>query len=136
MSLNKKYRICNCVIIVCKQAIKAVIFILIFIISGCETQTTWNLQTEEIPIIIIEGIITNEIKTHEIKISKPVTNLNDPPEAVSNATVAIYDQDSIYFLTKNSANSGVYQTDSNFGAVVGKKYTLYIEYLDKTYSAT
>ncbi len=108
----------------------------LLLLFGCETQTNWNLQTEEIPLIIVDGIITNEIKIHEIKITRPVTELNAPPEAVSNATVAITNQDSTYLLDESTENPGIYQTDSTFRALSGKQYTLHIHHQGKQYTAT
>ncbi|NOZ45342.1 MAG: DUF4249 domain-containing protein [Chlorobi bacterium] len=114
------------------------LLIALFVVFGlisCETQTNWKLKTEEVPVIIVDGLITNEIKAHEVIITKPVTELNGIPEAVTGANVTIVNNNKTYLLNENTANPGIYKTDSTFSAVIGKKYTLYIKYMGYEYTA-
>ena len=39
-----------------------ILFFFSVLLISCETQTDWDFKTEELPLIIAEGIITNEIK--------------------------------------------------------------------------
>lgn len=128
--LNKSF-----IKLICKQSIVIISLVSLILIS-CETQINWYLQTEEIPVIIVDGIITNKIKAHEIKITKPTITINTSSEAVSNAVVAISDQENIFILNESSENPGIYLTDTTFVALYGKKYTLYIKYEGKEYFAT
>lgn len=110
-----------------------IIFLLLF--ASCEKQITWNLQSERSNLIVVDGMITDEIKAHIIKLTFPVENLNDVPLPVTGASVSISDGDSIYSLTETPANSGLYATSSDFIAKTGTQYTLLISYNNYIYTA-
>jgi len=110
------------------------LFVLLSFLS-CEKQVDWSLQNEQSDLIIVDGMITNEMKSHEIKLSYPVTQLNETPKPVSGATVLISDEDSTYHLTEQPVGSGIYKTASYFIGQVGNHYTLLINYNGKIYSA-
>ncbi len=115
---------------------KRLLYIFIFLsFISCEKQVEWPLQSEHSNLIIVDGMITNEKKSHEIKITYPVTQLNETPKPVSGATVLISDEDSTYQLTEHPAGSGIYKTASYVIGRVGNHYTLLINLKGKIYSA-
>ena len=115
---------------------RTILYLFIFIsFWSCEKQVEWPLQSEQSNMIIVDGMITNEMKSHEIKLTYPVKQLNETPRTVSGATVLISDEDSTYQLTEQPANSGIYKTASNFVGHVGNHYTLLINNKGKIYSA-
>lgn len=103
-------------------------FIILCLIMGCEKKTVWSLQNEQKETIIVDGMITNEKKVHQIKLTFPVQQLNDIAQPVSGAVVLISDKDSVYTLTENPVQKGIYETSSYFIGKVGNYYNLYINY--------
>ncbi len=103
---------------------------------SCQKQIEWKLKEGNYDFIVVDGMLTDETKSHIIKISKPVLNINESSEAVTDAIVTISDGDSVYTLTEQPIKSGCYSTKSNFAASSGKTYFLLIKSGEKTYSAT
>ena len=98
-----------------------------------EEKISWELDTKQAPVLVVEGSITNEQKAHEVIISKPMTDINGDPEMVSGALVAIFEDDYSYILRESEA--GIYVTDPDVRAVFGKLYTLYIYYQGEEFFA-
>ncbi|MDD5570309.1 MAG: DUF4249 family protein [Bacteroidales bacterium] len=110
------------------------IIVLLFLF-GCEKKTEWQLKEKHEDLVVVDGIITDEQKSHEIKITHSVTELNEVPQPVIGANVVISNEDSVWNLTEQPANSGIYKTGTSFSAKTGKNYTLLIDYTGKTYTA-
>lgn len=108
--------------------------LIILICESCEEQITWDLDTRDTPLLVVEGMITNERLQHKIKLIRPVTELNAVPEPVSGALVVIREPESSRILQENPAGSGIYLTDS-MRAVIGKIYTLEISISETVYTA-
>ncbi len=111
------------------------LFILLIIITSCEKQTDWDLKGKPGDLIVVDGIITDEQKAHEIKLTFPVGQLNEIPEPVSGVNVIISNEDSVFQLTEHPSGSGIYVTDSTFLALTNKHYTLQIYYNNNIYTA-
>ena len=111
------------------------IFVLIILLSGCIKEAKWEITAQDQNLLIANAIITDEIGSQAVTLSFPVSNLNDPPIPVTGANVLITEQDSIYQLTEQPANSGVYLTSVNFLARPGKTYTLQIYNGNRFYTA-
>lgn len=107
----------------------------IILISCGEEQSDWQLDSVEQNLMVVEGVLTNEHKIHSIKISRLIYHLNDPPQSVSVAIVALSDGDNILYLEKDSIIPGKYNTPIEVHADYGKIYTLYIRYNNKEYYA-
>jgi len=98
--------------------------------------------TEEITIeldstferIVIEAEITDELKQHQVKITKSADYFsNTPAPAVTGAIVTITDGTNTYNLTETTA--GIYLTDSIRG-IPGNTYTLSANISGEMYEAT
>jgi len=99
---------------------------LILTFFSCEEKIDFDAESQETIRLVVEGMITNEIKAHEVKLSLPVKNLNETAEPVSEAFVAITDQQNTFILQEDPENPGLYLTDNYVQGVFGKLYTLYI----------
>jgi len=113
------------------------IFILLVLFS-CEEKIDWDLDTRDLPLLVIDGMISNERKSHIVVLSKPVIELNETPEPVEGAFVAISDGTNTFFLLEDTENPGTYYTDSTIQGVTGQTYYLYInwnnsEFIDSAY---
>ena len=79
---------------------KNIFWVLIIIsIFSCEEQTDWDFKPQGNGILVVEAIITNELKTQEIKLSLSYNDQNGTPEPVSGAEVSVSDgQNSLNFF--------------------------------------
>ena len=112
------------------------LFILIFIVSlSCEKRVDWPLQTQDNNIIYVDGIITNEYKIQSIKLTKLLNDINELPEAVSNAIVLIMFGDSVFELKEKHDSKGVYQSEKPFVGITEIPYNLKIIYDGVNYTA-
>jgi hypothetical protein len=106
------------------------------LLLSCEEKTDWELDTNEPKVIVVEGVLTDERKAHEVRISGPMTDPNGTPEPVSGAFVAIYETDQAgnnraYRLRQ--IQPGRYLTDTTVRALNGRLYTLFIFYQGQEY---
>ena len=108
---------------------------LICFLQGCVKETPWTVKGNLPGNIIVEAIITDEVKTHRIMLTYPVSQLNQSPKPVSGAGVLITDEDSTWQLTESPANSGIYCTQASFFTRLQKNYTLLISLEGKVYTA-
>jgi hypothetical protein len=105
------------------------------VVSGCVQKTSWNIKSQENNLIVVEGIITDTMGAQQIRITHTVTQLNEIPAPVTGAYVQITNEDSVYELTEQPVNSGIYLTRSTFIATPGKNYTLYINVNNRIFTA-
>ncbi len=106
----------------------------LLLLMACEEPTNWDLDTQATNLVVVEAQITNERKSHLVKLSRTVADLNTQPEPVSGAIVAVGTEGVIAFFVEFPAGSGMYYSDT-VQAVVGKVYQLYINHEGKEYSA-
>ncbi|PCH67155.1 MAG: hypothetical protein COC01_06405 [Bacteroidetes bacterium] len=111
------------------------ILALVFL-SSCEEKTDWELKSEDDNRIVVDGMITNERTAHIVRLSKPVSEMNEAASVVSGALVSIGDGDTTYSLIETPDSSGIYITDSSVIGVSGKQYKLTIFYNNNTDTAT
>ena len=97
---------------------------------SCTEKIDWDLKYQEESLIVVEGKITNEMKSHKVKLTRPVYEMNETPEPVSGAVVGIYDGRLIHSLREDDSIPGVYLTAPDFAGVVNKGYQLRISYGD------
>ena len=109
---------------------------LIIMLFSCEEKIDFDAESQETIRLVVEGMITNEIKAHEVKLSLPVKNLNEAAQPVSGAFVAITDQQNTFILQEDPENPGLYFTDNSVQGVFGKFYTLYIRIQDYEFTGS
>ncbi|MBN1949916.1 MAG: DUF4249 family protein [Bacteroidales bacterium] len=101
--------------------------ILIVLLQGCEKEYAWNFQSDELNLIIVDGIITNEKKSQEIFLSQTNTGLNDSLKPLSGAQVRVSDGQHLYLFTESAYRPGWYCSDT-FRAVINYSYHLEVFY--------
>jgi hypothetical protein len=111
-----------------------IVSICICFLFGCEEIIDRPLASEETNYIIVTGIITNEKITHMIKLTRPYQKQNEIAQPVSGATITLAEDNTVYDLTETPAGSGEYYTPE-LRAVVGKTYTLTIQYDGNEFTA-
>jgi hypothetical protein len=108
---------------------------MMLILQGCVKETTWVLKQGLQDKLIVEAVLTDEVKAHQVKLTYPVAELNQPPQTVSGAGVLISNEDSTWQLTESPPGSGVYCTPPAFFSRLLKNYTLLITVGSKVYTA-
>ncbi len=106
----------------------------LLVLLACEEPTSWDLNTKPTDLIVVEAQITNELKSHVVRLSGTIEGINEKPKPVSGATVAVGTEGTVTLFTEFPAGSGMYYSDT-VQAVVGKTYQLYINYNGKEYTA-
>jgi hypothetical protein len=93
---------------------------------SCSEKIEWDLNYQEENLIVVEAKITNELKQHEVKLTRPLVEINGIPDPVSGAVVEINDGRMIHALTEDLSRPGVYLTASDFAGEVNRGYQLRI----------
>ena len=113
--------------------------VLILSLLSCEKKIDWPIDSVNADLIVVEGTITDQKKSHLIQLSRPVLNLNDIPEAVTGAELQILfkqENDTIRFsLTEDPDHPGNYYTPETFQGITWKTYVLSINYEGRYYYA-
>lgn len=104
-------------------------------LTGCVKETVWNLEHTAGRKLVVDGILTDEVKVHTIVLTRSVEDLNQTPEPVSGATLLLSNEDSAWVLTEQLTGPGHYSTPGYFSALPGKYYTLQIYVRDQVYTA-
>jgi len=105
------------------------------LLVSCTEEVQWDLQYQEDNLIVVEGKITSEYKQHEVRLTRPLYEMNGTPEPVSGAEVEIFDGGALYSLTEDPAYPGIYRSDSLFAAVPNQYYQLRIRHEDRRITA-
>jgi len=100
---------------------------LLLLIVSCEKMTTWDIQSSD-RVPVVDCIITNELKYHELKLSWSSPDLNQQPEGISGAVITL--SDGVNTVTFAEAEAGKYLSVLPFRASAGNEYTLAVTFLD------
>ncbi len=109
-------------------------FVFLLIFMGCEKPYSWDFKPVESEAIVVDGIITNELKEQCIRLSGPNLNLNDTLNPLSGATVVVDDSITRYEFIESPDIPGSYYSEP-FQVVIDRKYRLTIESGDRIYEA-
>lgn len=113
-----------------------VIVIAAILLHSCEEKSEHSLANQQINAIVVDAIITNELKPQKIRLSKPFGDPNQDPEPCSGAIVTITVDGLLVPLYESLLEPGLYQTSTPAAATVDKTYHLQIITDDKTYTAS
>jgi hypothetical protein len=102
---------------------------------SCTEEIQWELDFHQEEVIVVEGKITNEVRQHEVRLTRPVYEMNGTPETITGAVVEINDGRTLHLLTEDPARPGTYLTDARFAGTVNQGYQLRIGLGDKRYTA-
>ena len=108
---------------------------LILILASCEKRSDWNLQNANNNFIVVDGIITNELKVQSITLSKPVEQLNQKPQPVSAATVLVSSNQGTFTFHESATLPGTYLSDNAFTGIKNRTYSLLITSENKVYTS-
>jgi hypothetical protein len=104
-------------------------------LNSCEEETIWPLHTEEGDLLVVQGMLTNELKSHAVILSRACDTSSGTPQPVSGAAVTLTDGSHVWTLQEQDTLAGTYLTPPMQG-VLGRTYTLRISSGGRDYSAT
>lgn len=107
----------------------------ILLLLSCDEQINWDLKYQEEDILVVEGKISSELRQHEVRLTRPLYEMNGTPEAVMGAQLEIFDGRQVYTMSEDPERPGIYRTDSIFAAVLNQYYQLRILHEGKRISA-
>lgn len=113
-----------------------ILIIYLFFNLSCEKRIDWDIKSNQEPLVVVEGIITNESKAHLIKLTKTSNEMNAKPQPISGAIITLVGGAFSDVLTEIPTGSGNYYTDSTFIGITGNEYFLTIFYDNKAYYAS
>ncbi|MDH6305036.1 hypothetical protein M2459_001773 [Parabacteroides sp. PF5-5] len=119
-----------------------IVSLLALCLFSCTERIDINTEASE-PHLVIYGYITSDTTRHEIRITRSSSYFaTSRPEGISHADVRISSGDSVFVLTENPSEAGLYQTQGHVYGIEGESYTLSVS-LDfdedgafETYEAT
>jgi hypothetical protein len=118
-----------------KRVRQHIMLSLIMLLFGCEKEYNWIVKEDGIERIVVDAIITNELKSQVIVLSKTDQELNLPSLPVSGAEVFVSDGTISYVFTESVTNQGSYYSQL-FQAAVNKTYQLSILLDNQEYTAS
>jgi len=116
-----------------KKLITSLFLILLF--ASCEERSEWELETAANDFIVVDGIITNEMKYHTVTLLRPVSQLNEKPQPVSGATLLVSSELQVYSFHEDPARAGTYISDTLFSGIRNRTYSLLVNLGNIVYSA-
>lgn len=103
-----------------------IILLLLLVLPGCETQYNWDIQGDGTVRLVVDGIITNELKAQEIFLTRTNQDLNLPSVPVSGAEVLVSDGVNTYKFEESETEPGMYLS-APFQAAINNTYQLAID---------
>ncbi len=117
-----------------KKEMQFVLLMCITLSCG-EIEIDKSLKAEDSSLLVVEAVLTNEKISHRIKLTHPYRSLNGTPLPATGAIVSVAeDKSRLFSSVEKPAGSGEYFT-TEMTAVLGKRYTLYIQYRGREYFA-
>ncbi|WP_425391057.1 DUF4249 family protein [Ekhidna sp.] len=113
---------------------KLLIILMVLLSWQCEEISEQELGIDNDVLLVVDGGITNELGTQEIKLSLTFNELGQEPPPVTDALVIVNEGEDNYFFTHDESRPGTY-TNNSLVALFGKVYILYIQYDGKEFYA-
>lgn len=110
-------------------------WLLILLLLSCEKSTNWELETQPNRQLVVEAILTNELKKQEIRLSQTFSNLNDSVPPVTEAEIWVNADEQIFRFIPDTEKQGQYLSNIPFAAAKHLDYQLTIEWSDTTFTA-
>ncbi|MFO8128459.1 MAG: DUF4249 family protein [Bacteroidales bacterium] len=112
-----------------------IFFLILPVLAGCVKESEWETPGDGEPELVVEAILTNERKQHEVYLNHSVDGLNEEPCPVTGATVIVGNESTDWILEEDTAEAGTYRSDSTFMAVTFSNYNLQVFFGGMLYSA-
>lgn len=100
---------------------------------SCEKQYDWPVKGDELEKLVVDGIITNELRAQVIKLTRTNQELNLPSLPVSGAEISVSDGQETYVFTESEP--GIYLS-APFQAAINNTYYLTIDLDGQQFTAS
>lgn len=107
----------------------------LILFTSCEEQISWELDSESVNTVVVDGRLTNEVKFQHIHLTKPMQDVNGEPVPVTGAFVIVTTDNQPYLFVESTEEPGHYYTQNQIAASVSEVYHLKIEHEGKTFRA-
>jgi hypothetical protein len=111
------------------------LMLLMLLFASCEKKVDWALETGGTDPVVVDGMITDELKVQSIRLIRIVQSPNDEPETVTGAQVIVTVGANIYQFHEDPHYQGRYVSDTPFRGVIGEEHSLLITHQNVVYSA-
>ncbi len=111
------------------------VFAQMLVLFSCEEATDWPLQSEGNGQLVVEAIITNEVKYQAVWLSLSFDHLNETPPPVTDAVVSISNGQNTLFFTHQDSLPGLYLSNQPAGAQISTNHVLTVDWNGQTYTA-
>jgi len=119
-----------------RSRLMPIYILLVFaLFTACEEKIHWDLKTEQINTIVVDAIMTNELKYQHIHLTKPFTNQNDTAVPVSGASVYITTDNFTIQFIESPDNPGYYFSEYPAAGSIDITYELNIQHEENNYTA-
>lgn len=98
----------------------------ITMLSSCELETTWKIESFD-RVAVVDAIITSEDEEQQIRIYYSTSELNQSPEPISGVNVLFTDGTNFYPFYESNLEPGLYLSPS-IPVAVNTPYALILEY--------
>ena len=112
-----------------------IILIFCLAVLACEKEYSWDFKTEDLDRVVVDGIITNELRSQEIKLTRTNDELNQVPEPLSGADIWVVADTNRFEFTEVSGIPGIYLSEP-FQAVINQTYHLRVVVESDTFTAS
>jgi hypothetical protein len=113
----------------CFSQLTFVSLLICLLTVSCERQTSWEIQTSS-GFLVVDCILTNELKKQEVKVYQSSAELNQYPTGVSGVSINLNDGRNSVLFTEDTNQAGSYFSEIPFRASAGNNYMLTIRYGD------
>jgi hypothetical protein len=109
-----------------KSLKKIFLLILFFQMFSCEKEIAWKIKNDNRDVLVVDGILTNEMKPQHIRLTHSIQELNAPQRPFMGASVVVTDSVHSYVFAEAVNDPGNYISEP-FRALVGRNYYLTIQ---------
>ncbi|MEM7103310.1 MAG: DUF4249 family protein [Bacteroidota bacterium] len=103
---------------------------------SCEEEVDWELATGGNEKLVVEAILTDELRFQEVKLSQSYDQLNGEPPAVTDAIVTLSIPGASVNFIHNDTFPGIYRSEIPFPIVDNLDYELTVEWQSEIYTST
>jgi hypothetical protein len=102
---------------------------------SCEEVVDWTLEPTPQERLVVDGILTDELKKQEIRLSGLMTDINGDPFGITGANILISGDDGSYSFQEVIDSPGLYRSHAPFAIRAAKTYTLHIDWNGTAFEA-
>jgi hypothetical protein len=102
------------------------ILLIISLLYACEKQYDWDIKSEDEERLVVDALITNELKPQKIILSRTNPDMNQPSIPLSGAEISVMEGSRRIDFTESDEEPGIYYS-TPFQVVINNIYRLIIQ---------